>query len=154
MTKDTVTRRGALAAVGGAGLAVLATKAGAAEPKADKAAGKSGASLIAGVAGTARPLGKFQVGAGTTVAIALPDDFGADHTNLAIKDCEIVAGILKQYPKEVAEMLAAVGAGRLAEAKKVAVRIGITEDNFTKQGGGMLALILLAIGCALLLAHD
>jgi hypothetical protein len=51
--------------------------------------------------------------------------------------------------------VSAVTAGKFAEAKEMANNIGLTEDNFVRQGGGMWAVVIgIAIGCALLLAHD
>jgi hypothetical protein len=37
----------------------------------------------------------------------------------------------------------------------MAEQIGLTEENFVRQGGGMWAAVIgIAIGCALLLGHD
>lgn len=61
----------------------------------------------------------------------------------------------KDKPKEVEEIISAVTAGNFKEAQKVVERIGITEDYFVRQGGGLWALVIvIGIGCALLLAHD
>ena len=62
--------------------------------------------------------------------------------------------MLKRYPREFGEIMSAVTADKFAEAKEIAKNIDLTEDNFVRQGGGMMAIICLAIACALLLAHD
>jgi hypothetical protein len=118
-------------------------------------AASSLASVSIGVSGRTQAQSKFEVAPGRNVHVDLRAGFSADHIALAAKDAEIIRGILKDKPKEVQEIVSAVSAGKFKEAQKIAERIGITEDYFVKQGGGLWALVIvIAIGCALLLAHD
>jgi len=112
-------------------------------------------SVSIGVSGRTQKQSKFEVAPGRNMHIDLPAQFSADHVALAAKDAEIIQGIFKNNPKEVEEIFSAVADGNFKEAQKIAERIGFTEDYFVKQGGGMWALVIgIAIGCALLLAHD
>jgi len=119
------------------------------------AAASSLAAVAIGVSGRTQAQSKFEVAPGRNVHVDLPVEFSANHVALAAKDAEILLSILKDKPKEVEEIVSAVGAGNFKETQKIAERIGITEDYFVKQGGGLFALVIvIAIGCALLLAHD
>jgi hypothetical protein len=108
-----------------------------------------------GVSGYTQAQSKFEVAPGRNVHVDFPTQFSANHVALAAKDAEILQGILKDNPKEIGAMVSAVAAGNFNEAQKIAETIGFTEDSFVKQGGGMWALVIaIAVGCALLLAHD
>lgn len=112
-------------------------------------------SVSIGISGRTQAQSKFEVAPGRNVHIDLPAQFSAEHIALAAKDAEIIQGIFKDKPKEVEEIVSLVVAGKFKEAQKIAERIGLTEDYFVKQGGGMWAIVIgIAIGCALLLAHD
>lgn len=115
----------------------------------------SSASISIGVTGLTQAQSKFEVAPGRNVHIDLPAQFSADHVTLAAKDAEILQGILKDRPKEIEGIVSAVAAGNFKEAQEIAKKIGITEDYFLKQGGGMWAVVVvIAVGCALLLEHD
>ena len=112
-------------------------------------------SVSIGVSGRTQAQSKFEVAPGRNVHVDLPAQFSADHVALAAKDAEIIQGILKDKPKEVEEIASLVAAGQFKAAQKIAARIGLTEDYFVQQGGGMWALVIaIAIGCALFLRHD
>lgn len=117
--------------------------------------GTATSELVAAIVGTAfARQGAFDVAEEKTVRIAIPEKLSAEHVGLAAQDCEILQGILSESPGETTEILAAVAAGRIGEAREVAKRIGITEESFAARGGGMWAIILVAVACALLLEHD
>lgn len=111
--------------------------------------------MLIGITGATQPQSKFEVASGKSVRVEIPETFTAEHIALAAKDAEIFAEILKRSPQEFSQIVSAVTAGKFAEAKEMANNIGLTEDNFVRQGGGMWAVVIgIAIGCALLLAHD
>lgn len=115
----------------------------------------SNGSVQIGVTGTAQTQSKFDIAFGNSIRVEVPETFAAEHVALATRDCEILAEILKSNPRELGQIVSATTTGKLAEAKEIAEKIGLTEDNFIKQDGGMLAVVIvIAIGCALLLAHD
>jgi hypothetical protein len=113
------------------------------------------AALFAGITGcTYNRQSKFDVAFDKTVRIALPEKYSDEHIDLAIKDCEILTDILKNHPSEIEDIVASLTTGKIKETQAIAAKIGIAEENFMRRGGGMLALILLAVACALLLEHD
>jgi hypothetical protein len=112
-------------------------------------------SLVIAVTGAAHAQSKFEVASGRSVRVDLPETFTADHVSLATRDAEILAGILKENSYEYCQIVNAVATGDFEKAKKMAEQIGLTEANVVRQGGGMWALIIgIAVGCALLCAHD
>jgi len=153
MSEKSVSRRGVIAAASVAGLAATAGRSIADEPKAKPK--RSGGAVVIGVAGAVQPQSKFEVAAGRSVRVEIPEKFTAEHVALAARDSEILAEILKRHPHEFSEIVSAVTAGKFKEAKEMAQKIGLTEENFVSKHGGMWALVIgIAIGCALLLAHD
>jgi hypothetical protein len=116
---------------------------------------KASGAVVIGVAGTGQPQSKFEVAAGRSVRVDIPESFTADHVALATRDSEILAEILTGHPHEFCQIVSAVTAGKFKEAQKLAEKIGLTEEYFIRQGGGMWAIVIgIAIGCALLLSHD
>jgi len=111
-------------------------------------------SVLVAITGATQPQGKFEVASGKSVRVEIPETFAAEHITLATKDSEILGEMLKSYPREFGQIMNAVTAGKFAEAKEIGKNIGLTEDNFVRQGGGMMAIICLALACAFLLAHD
>ena len=112
------------------------------------------ASFVAGITGTNRDDNGFSISIDKNVRIALPGVYSKEHLTLAARDSEILSDILKEYPDQVLSMISAVSSGNFSEATDLAEKIGISERNFVAKGGGMWAIILLAVACALLLEHD
>lgn len=88
-------------------------------------------------------------------------DFGAlDPTSFdaerAVRDCEILAQVIKSNGESIPKLVSALQQGDddgVDKAEKIANSIGLTEEAFVKQGGGLLFLVvvgaaLLAGGCA------
>lgn len=97
----------------------------------------------------------FDISSRGSVGISLPKEFTDEYVRLATNDCSILAKILKEHPEDIRKIFTAIGSGKLDEAKEAAAKIGFNEDNISKQGGGLWALVIvIAVGCALLLAHD
>ena len=117
--------------------------------------GKSSGTVVVGVAGMGQQQSMFEVAAGRSVRMEIPENFNDDHCSLAARDTRILGAIMKDYPSEFCQIVNAVNAGKFKDAKKIAEQIGLTEENFISKGGGLWALVIgIAIGCALLLAHD
>lgn len=110
--------------------------------------------LIAGIVGAGSSLDSgYETTVDRTMRFALPE-FSTDRIATAERDCEILRDILSRCPGELEEIVRALAEGRTKEAREAARSIGIAEESFADQGGGMLALILLCVACALLLEHD
>ena len=73
--------------------------------------------------------------------------FGPEEMKKALADAEIIASLLREHPEEMASISNAVLAGRTEDARKLAVKIGLTEEAFQENGGGMLFWIGIAF-CA------
>ena len=118
-------------------------------------AASSPASLSIGVTGRTQAQSMFEVAPGRNVHVDLPAGYSAEHLALAAKDAEILMGILKDKPQEVQAIISAVSAGNFTEARKVAKGIGITEEDFMEQGGGLWGVVIvIAVVAVLLLEHD
>jgi hypothetical protein len=89
-------------------------------------------------------------------------DFGAaSSTSLDLKrierDCDIIKKIIKTHPQAIQELITAVTGetggepSRILKVAEVLEQIGFTEQASRKQGGGIIALLILA-GAALFAA--
>ncbi|PEG13116.1 hypothetical protein COO04_27245 [Bacillus toyonensis] len=116
---------------------------------------RSGSTLVVGIVGDPKPQSKFEVSSGKNARIEIPKEFTFDHVKLAKNDCEILSEILNHHPQEISKMVNSISIGKFSEAKAIANKIGISEENFIQKEGGMWGLVIvIAVGCALLLAHD
>lgn len=108
-----------------------------------------------GVAGAGEPQSMFEVAAGRSIRVEIPESFAAEHVALAARDSELLTGIFKKHSHDLCQIVYAVNEGKFTEAKKMAEKIGLAEESFVRQGGGLWGLIIvLGIGAALLLEHD
>jgi hypothetical protein len=111
--------------------------------------------VVIGVAGSGLPQSIFDVAAGRSIRAAIPENFTAEHVALAARDSELLMGMLKNHPHEFCEMVNAINTGKFTEARKMAEKVGLTEENIISQGGGLWAVVIvIAVAAALLLAHD
>ena len=97
----------------------------------------------------------FQASLQSALKIDLPQEFSSDHIKLAQRDIELIGDMIKQSPDDLIQLINHASNGEASRARKIAADIGFTESDFERQGGGMLAIvIIIAVGAALLLAHD
>jgi hypothetical protein len=70
-----------------------------------------------------------------------------------IRDCELIKAAAEKHPKELKSILAAFGADvshdRILEAAKTAEKIGISENQGLKKGGGFLIVLLVVAAVVL-----
>ena len=71
----------------------------------------------------------FDVAAGRSVRLEIPEGFSDEHLQLAIRDLDILKDILTKYPKEFKEVVSAIAAGNFSQAQTIAKRVGITEKT-------------------------
>lgn len=115
----------------------------------------SGTTLVIGSVGEPSPQRGFGIASGNSTRIEIPKNFTLDQVQLATKDSEILGDILKNHPQEISQMIDSFSAGNLTEATKIAKNLGFSEQNFTSNGGGMWAVVIvIAIACAVLLKSD
>jgi hypothetical protein len=70
--------------------------------------------------------------------------FGPEEMQKALVDAETIASLLRKYPKEMASISNNVLSGHTDDARKLAVKIGLTEETFQQNGGGLLFWIAIA----------
>ena len=98
---------------------------------------------------------EFEVAAGRSVHLEIPADFSNEHIELALKDLDILKDILGKCPSEFKQIVSAIEAGNFKDAQAIAKTVGISEEAIIQRGGGLWGLVIvIAIGAALLLAHD
>lgn len=66
---------------------------------------RSGTTLVIGTVGEPSPQSNFEVASGKDTRVEIPRSFNLDQVKLAKKDCEILAGILKNNPQEISQMI-------------------------------------------------
>jgi hypothetical protein len=59
------------------------------------------------------------------------------------RDCEQMLALLAKSPNDVQDIMAKVHSGDQQGARKIVERIGLTEEAFSSQGGGLWHLLLL-----------
>jgi len=64
--------------------------------------------------------------------------FGPAEVKKALADSEMITALLRKHPKEMSQIVNYVLAGKMEEAKNIALKIGLTEEAFQENGGGML----------------
>jgi hypothetical protein len=112
------------------------------------------AAFIAGIESINSNIDSFEILKNENVRVLMPEGYSIDHIRLAMKDGEILTSILNKNPEEVLCIMKAVSSGKLSEAKKAAAAIGISEENFVEQGGGLIGWVIFVIACGVLLTHD
>lgn len=113
------------------------------------------ATLSIGITGSKEQQAGFDVASGLNVLLELPKNFPADHHAVALRDFEILKDILKGHPREFEQIAKAAAEGKFADAKKVAEKIGLTEENFIRlKGGCWVAVAVICVVAIVGMAHD
>jgi hypothetical protein len=76
--------------------------------------------------------------------------FGPQEMKKAQRDAEMIATLFRQHPKEIIAMTNHMLAGQSAAAREIASTIGLTEETFQKNGGGLWWLLIAFTGGAIL----
>jgi hypothetical protein len=87
--------------------------------------------------------------------IVIPHSFSGKEVGIAQRDFEILAEMMKDHPDKVQDMIQSVLSGNAARARTTGSELGLDEAKFIAKGGGLpVAVIVIAVACALLLASD
>jgi hypothetical protein len=89
--------------------------------------------------------GDFSIATDYVRRLAVERPLNADDLKRVQRDCEILAIKLRDKPEEIATILQEIFANDLDRARQVAQRIGLTEQEFTKEGGGLMWLVVVVI---------
>lgn len=69
---------------------------------------------------------------------------GRKEMRTALADAQILASLLEEQPDEIAALVNGALQGRIAEAKERATRVGLTEEEFQRRGGGKVYWLYIA----------
>jgi hypothetical protein len=96
---------------------------------------------IIGVEGFSHTADEMTVTKDYVSRIQLRTSFTRKDLDVIAKDCELLAKLLRERPQEMIELLEAAARNELGKARTIANKIGLTEEHFVSQGGGLKKLI-------------
>jgi hypothetical protein len=76
--------------------------------------------------------------------LPLPEVFKPGDIRRAQRDCEILGKILQSHPGDVSALLENAVKNNITGANQIASKLGLSEEEFTRQGGGCLWLLIAA----------
>ena len=97
------------------------------------------------LAGIKSRLGGFDVSSENKIQIELPKTHTKSDVARAQKDCEILGAILKSQPERVVELLQAARSNEREKAQKLARELGLAEEAFQAQEGGLVGLVIVIL---------
>ena len=74
---------------------------------------------------------------------------GAREMKKAQVDADMIASLFRKHPKEITAMMNHTMAGRSVAAREIASTIGLTEEGFQKEGGGIWWYLIIFVGAAI-----
>ncbi|MCX5382728.1 hypothetical protein [Streptomyces sp. NBC_00083] len=77
--------------------------------------------------------------------VRLPSRFAPEDIRRALRDYELLADTLRTHPVEMAELLEAHARKDGAASRAVAARLGISEESFEAEGGGIVWGVVVAV---------
>jgi hypothetical protein len=84
---------------------------------------------------------------GLSLLLGISEQFTEAHINKIIKDSEIFRRQFKANSRKAVELLNQISSRKKDHGKKLLIEMGLTEEDFVKEGGGciwlLIALILL-----------
>jgi hypothetical protein len=96
---------------------------------------------VIGLSGAAFRAGRFSGITEQSFRLEMPNTFKGEGIQKSTKDLEMLLKMLSEHPEESAKMFDAVLDNRLADAHKIANRLGLLEHKFIAQGGGLAWLV-------------
>src|SRR5262249_32941057 len=76
---------------------------------------------------------------------------GPEELKKALADSELITRMLREYPKEMADIINNFLAGRTDDAREAATRIGLTEQAFKRQGRGLLWWFMIGFAAGMII---
>jgi hypothetical protein len=107
-----------------------------------------------GLSGRKHIPGGITVKSDRSFSLDMPSRFTPEDMQRILRDCEGVAAILREHPQEAADLFEKVARNQDAEAREVATRLGMTEESFQAQGGGIIWWVVGAIVVGVLVATE
>jgi hypothetical protein len=106
---------------------------------------------IVGLHGLTREAGGFKLTMDNTIRFDLPASIGPKEIEHITRDLEHLATKMRNHPTEMADLLKACLSADMERARAIATRHDITEEQFSQAGGGLIWLIAVGVGLAILL---
>ena len=97
------------------------------------------------LSGFAVSKGGFSVFTDLARHMDIPKKFHPGDIKRAQRDCEILAETLKNNPKEAAELFQCIVDNKLDEARQLSIKLGIDEQKFIENGGGLMWLVVIVV---------
>ncbi|MER0449070.1 hypothetical protein ABR738_31720 [Streptomyces sp. Edi4] len=101
--------------------------------------------LALGVTGYARSHAGLAASADHVNHIKLPGRFTPEDLHRALRDFELLADTLRAHPEEMTQLLEAHAMKDAKAARAVAARLGISEESFEAEGGGIVWGVVVAV---------
>jgi hypothetical protein len=114
------------------------------EEEADMAQTASSVQLVIGLTGLEVRSADVTFSRDQVFRIPLPAGFDANHIERMQKDCEMLAGIARKSPERLREFHNAALRNDFQSAIRIGNEIGLREERFYDEGGGMWGWIALA----------
>ena len=119
-------------------------------------AATSGVHAVVGLTGLTVESGGFTIQTEQLLRLPVPNVIDASHASSIRRDFELLAEIAAQYPDDFVRLHNAAAQSDLPAAARIAKQIGLTEDRFVRDGGGiwgaMIAIAAAGIAIAVLTA--
>jgi len=87
----------------------------------------------------------------SSLQLNIPLEVSKEAITRLTKDCEILLVTIQKDPDGVQKLLSAIAEGKFETAAEIGKSLGLTEAEFVDKGGGMMWLLALAVGAAILL---
>ena len=97
------------------------------------------------VTGFEQGKGDFLVSTNLCRSLKLPEGLKAEDVQRVQRDCEILAGILRDNSEEASALLQNIIENKMERAKEISSKLGLTEEEFAKQGGGLMWLVVVVV---------
>nr|WSY54647.1 hypothetical protein OG999_33920 [Streptomyces sp. NBC_00886] len=89
------------------------------------------------------------------IKMGLPDQWDPDKITLAANDLRVILSSFEKYPEEHLNLQNAIARQDFREARAIAKKVGITEQDLSASGGQLWGVVIvIAIAAAVLLEHD
>lgn len=103
-------------------------------------------SVVLGLSGLTVRSGDYEIAQDQTFRFEMPSRFEAEHIDIASNDLRIFQEMLQRYPGAIADLHNAVIRGDQDVVREIVSTVGLTEESFKAQGGGMWIWIALVGG--------
>jgi hypothetical protein len=121
----------------------------------EQAPAASNVHAVVGLSGLVVESGGFRLVQEKVVRLELPAELDARQSEILQRDIRLLADIASQRPESLAYLHNAVVRNDLGEAQRIAGEIGLSEERFASEGGGVwVAVGFLAVIAIVILGSD